>query len=242
VPGEEIPPETADRVGLYRSVLARSAGPVLAVLDNASSTEQVHPLLPGDARHCVLVTSRHLLPQLGARQLVLSVLSPDEAVGLLDAAVHAADLSGTRVIRDLSSSRRVASYCGHLPLALQIAAALLVFEPAKPVAELAGDLAQAHTRLDYLDDGERAVRAAFDLSYHRLPPDQARLFRLLGVHPAGYRCGYRRGAGRSPRTCHPTDAGGVGARSPHPADCSPGPVADARPHPYLRRAGNHPTR
>jgi hypothetical protein len=32
VPGEEIPPETADRVGLYRSVLASSAGPVLVVL------------------------------------------------------------------------------------------------------------------------------------------------------------------------------------------------------------------
>src|SRR6185437_10426928 len=27
VPGEEIPPETADRAGLYRSVLASSAGP-----------------------------------------------------------------------------------------------------------------------------------------------------------------------------------------------------------------------
>lgn len=183
VPGEEIPPETADRVGLYRSVLAGLTGSVLVVLDNASAAEQVRPLLPGDARHRVLVTSRHTLPQLGARLLELSVLSAADAIGLLDAAVRAADPSGTRIAEEPSWSNQVARYCGHLPLALQIAAALLVFDPAKPVAELAADLVQAHTRLDHLDDGERAVRAAFDLSYHRLPPDQARLFRLLGVHP-----------------------------------------------------------
>jgi tetratricopeptide (TPR) repeat protein len=183
VPGDEIPPETADRVGLYRSVLAGSTGSVLIVLDNASSAEQVRPLLPGDARHRVVVTSRHSLPQLSARHLELAVLSADEAVGILDAAVRAADPSDARIGGNLPSARRVASYCGHLPLALQIAAALLVFDQGKPVAELASELAESHTRLDHLDDGERAVRAAFDLSYHRLPSDQARLFRLFGVHP-----------------------------------------------------------
>lgn len=111
------------------------------------------------------------------------MLSTADAIGLLDAAVRAADPSDTRIAEEPSWSKQVARYCGHLPLALQIAAALLVFDPAKPVAELAADLVQTHTRLDHLDDGERAVRAAFDLSYHRLPPDQARLFRLLGVHP-----------------------------------------------------------
>jgi tetratricopeptide (TPR) repeat protein len=183
VPGADIPPETADRVGLYRSVLADLPASMLVVLDNASAAEQVRPLLPGDARHRVLVTSRHGLPQLGARLLELGVLSSADAVGLLDAAVRAANPADPRILEEPSWSNQVARYCGHLPLALQIAAALLALDPAKPVAELAVDLAEAHTRLDHLDDGERAVRAAFDLSYHRLPPDHARLFRLLGVHP-----------------------------------------------------------
>jgi tetratricopeptide (TPR) repeat protein len=183
VPGADIPPETADRVGLYRSVLADLPTAVLVVLDNASAADQVRPLLPGDARHRALVTSRHSLPQLGARLLELSVLSAADAVGLLDAAVRAANPTDARIAQEPSWSNQVAHHCGHLPLALQIAAALLALDPAKPVAELAGDLAEAHTRLDHLDDGERAVRAAFDLSYRRLPPEQARLFRLLGVHP-----------------------------------------------------------
>jgi tetratricopeptide (TPR) repeat protein len=183
VPGEEIPPETVDRVGLYRSVLAGAAGPVLVILDNASAAEQVRPLLPGDTRHRVLITSRHSLPQLGVRHRELAVLSVGDSVSVLNAAVRAANPVDARIAADLPASNRVASHCGQLPLALQIAAALLAFEPTMPVAELAEELAEAHTRLEHLDDGERAVRAAFDLSYHRLPADQARLFWLLGVHP-----------------------------------------------------------
>jgi tetratricopeptide (TPR) repeat protein len=183
VPSPKIPPETEDRIGLYRSVLAGSKDAVLVVLDNASSAEQVRPLLPGDRRHRVLVTSRHSLPQLGARLLDLAVLTADEAVGLLDADLRAADPSDNRIAADSSSSRKMSSHCGYLPLALRIAAALLAMDPTKPVSELEAELAEARTRLDHLDDGERAVRAAFDLSYHRLPPEQARLFRLLGVYP-----------------------------------------------------------
>ncbi|WP_432253221.1 hypothetical protein [Streptomyces sp. HNM1019] len=39
------------------------------------------------------------------------------------------------------------------------------------------------TRVDYLDDGERGVRAAFDLSYGRLTDEQSRLFLLLALAP-----------------------------------------------------------
>ncbi|MTE13463.1 hypothetical protein [Nocardia aurantiaca] len=38
-------------------------------------------------------------------------------------------------------------------------------------------------RLEELDAGERAVRAAFTLSYQDLPPRRQRLFRRLGLHP-----------------------------------------------------------
>ena len=47
VPAEHIPPAAEERAGLYRSVLAQIADPVLVIADNASSEAQVRPLLPG---------------------------------------------------------------------------------------------------------------------------------------------------------------------------------------------------
>ncbi|WP_153182866.1 tetratricopeptide repeat protein, partial [Streptomyces sp. E5N298] len=100
-----------------------------------------------------------------------------------DRALRIADPHDGRVGDDTGTSDRLASLCGRLPLALQIAAALLAADPGKPVSELVAALAEAHDRLDHLDDGERSVRAAFELSYRRLPPEQARLLRLLALAP-----------------------------------------------------------
>ncbi|MFI9762138.1 ATP-binding protein [Streptomyces sp. NPDC051963] len=183
---EHIPGRADDRAVLYRSVLAGRAqerGPVLLLADNASSPDQVRPLLPGDTRHRVLVTSRDRLPQLGARLVRLDQLTPEDAYELLDLALRIADPDDSRVMDDTDGARQLAVLCGHLPLALQIAAALLVEDPDKPLAELVDELAASHDRLDDLDDGERSVRAAFDLSYRRLPAGQAGLLRLLAVAP-----------------------------------------------------------
>ncbi|MFI9174558.1 tetratricopeptide repeat protein [Streptomyces lincolnensis] len=185
---EHIPVRGDERGALYRSVLAergreRERGAVLVLADNASSPDQVRPLLPGDARHRLIVTSRGKLPQLGARLLALDELSPEEAYELLDRALRIADSDDSRVVDEAEEAVRVASRCGHLPLALQIAAALLVLDRDKAVAELASELAEFRDRLAHLDDGERSVRAAFDLSYRRLPADQARLLRLLCLAP-----------------------------------------------------------
>ena len=183
---EHIPVRADERAALYRSVLAergRERGAVLVLADNASASDQVRPLLPGDERHRLLVTSRTKLPQLGARLLSLDEMMPNEAYRLLDGALRVADPSDNRVAEESEAAAELASHCGHLPLALQIAAALLVLDPGKPVAELAAELSESRDRLMYLDDGERSVRAAFDLSYRRLPPDQARLLRLLALAP-----------------------------------------------------------
>ncbi|WP_405648645.1 tetratricopeptide repeat protein [Streptomyces sp. NBC_00019] len=183
---EHIPLGADEQGSLYRSRLAdraRQQGAVLVLADNVSSPEQVRPLVPGDPRHRLLVTSRSKLPQLGARLLALDELTPREAYDLLQRALRIADPADSRVADEAEAAAQVALRCGHLPLALQIAAALLVLDVDKPVAELAGELAEFRNRLDHLDDGERSVRAAFDLSYRNLPPDQARLFRLLAVAP-----------------------------------------------------------
>jgi hypothetical protein len=180
--GGHIPPELDARAALFRSQLARSGGPVLVIADNASAADQVLPLLPGDSRHRVLVTSRHTL-RLHARVHEVKVLSGEASVELLASAVRTASAPDRRIAEEAGPSARVAALCGYLPLALQIAAALLVSDPGKTVAELADELAEEDQRLAFLNDGERAVRTAFDLSYRRLAPDAARLFCLLAANP-----------------------------------------------------------
>jgi len=110
-------------------------------------------------------------------------LSPEEAYDLLDRALRIAAPGDARVASEGAAAAELALLCGHLPLALQIAAALLVLDRGKLVAELVVELAESGDRLQHLDDGERSVRAAFDLSYRRLPAEQARLLRLLALAP-----------------------------------------------------------
>ncbi|WP_371599510.1 tetratricopeptide repeat protein [Streptomyces sp. NBC_00564] len=184
---EHIPTGVDARAALYRSALAaraREKGPVLILADNASSPAQVRPLLPGGgAGHRLLVTSRDRLPQLGARLLALDELTPGEAYDLLDRALRIAHPTDSRVADDAEAAEELAALCGHLPLALQIATALLVVDRDKPVGELVTELAESRDLLGHLNDGERSVRAVFDLSYKRLPPEQARVLRLLALAP-----------------------------------------------------------
>ncbi len=183
---EHVPATADERAVLYRSVLAERAGdrgPMLILADNASSPEQVRPLLPGDARHRVLVTSRNRLPQLPARLLPLNQLTATGSKELLDRALRIADLDDRRITDEPEAARRLAALCGHWPLALRISAALLAAERDKPVMELVGELEASRDLLADLEDGERSVRAAFALSYRRLPAGQARLLRLLALAP-----------------------------------------------------------
>lgn len=179
----DLPATTDAKCSLYRTLLAEQAEPLLLVLDNASRPDQVMPLVPGVRRHRVLVTSRHTLPTLGARLIDLKVLDAEAAVELLRQALRTADPADQRVAEAGENAAEVARLCGYLPLALQIVAALLVLEPEQTVADVASALVQARSSLDYLDDGDRAVRASFDLSYCHLTDEEADLLRLLAFNP-----------------------------------------------------------
>ncbi|MFF9765156.1 tetratricopeptide repeat protein [Streptomyces sp. NPDC014636] len=186
VAAAHVPGTLDERAGLYRSVLAeraRTTGRVLIVVDNASQPGQVRPLLPGHTAHRVLVTSRDTMPQLGAHLIHLDILRPEAARDVLHSALRTAVPADRRVLDDPEATGRLCELCGQLPLALQIAAALLISDTGKPVAELVSELTDSATVLDHLHDGERGVRAAFDLSYRRLGPEPARLFRLLALAP-----------------------------------------------------------
>ncbi|MEU6553426.1 SAV_2336 N-terminal domain-related protein [Streptomyces sp. NPDC046915] len=183
---EHVPPQPDERAMLYRSILTerlRVQGPVLVLLDNAVSSQQVRPLIPGGPQHRLLVTSRHRLVQLESRCMDLDVFTPGEAHGFLDRALRVADPADTRVADEAEAAAEIARLCGHLPLALQIAASLLTADRERSVAELADELAGSANRLAVLDDGEYSIRAAFDLSYRRLSADEARLLRLFAAAP-----------------------------------------------------------
>ncbi|WP_433379262.1 BTAD domain-containing putative transcriptional regulator [Actinoplanes sp. CA-142083] len=181
VRGTEIPPGVEERAGRYRSEL--TGRKMLVLLDNASSVEQVRPLLPGTGSCLVLITSRDALPGMvaihGAERINLDLLPLPDAVVLLRR------LIGGRVDSEPSVAEDLARACARLPLALRIAAELAAARADVSLAELVGELGDHRVRLDLLDAGDpRAeVRAVFSWSYQNLPADAARVFRLLGLHP-----------------------------------------------------------
>ncbi|MFD8646529.1 tetratricopeptide repeat protein [Streptomyces mirabilis] len=181
-----IPVRAEERAAFYRTALARLArekGPALVLADNASSVAQVRPLLPGDSVHRLLTTSRHKFPTLGARLLALDELSTDSACDLLQRALRTANPDDARLVDDSASTSALTKLCGCLPLALQIAAALLIADQHMPISELGRALSASRNRLDQLDDGDRSMRATFELSYRALPEQHARLLRMLAVAP-----------------------------------------------------------
>jgi len=177
-----LPADPDELAGIYRSQL--SGRRVLVVLDNAASSEQVRPLLPGTAGCLAIVTSRNRLSGLvavdGAQRLTLDVLPPGQAAALI------ARMAGEqRVAADPAATRRLAGLCGWLPLALRITADRAAAHPHLSLADLAEDLSAASSRLDVLaaDEQTSQVRAVFSWSYQALAPAAARAFRLLGLHP-----------------------------------------------------------
>ncbi len=177
----EIPADQHEQARRYRSLLADRA--VLVVLDNAASSDQVRPLLPGGRHCCTLVTSRNRLVGLiahdGAHPVALDVLTRSEARSVL-----VATLGEARVDHEPIAAAELTRLCGGLPLALRMAAAQLVLAPHRPITDLVAELSGAG-RLATLGAGEESAgpRAAFALSYRALPEETRRLFRLLGLVP-----------------------------------------------------------
>lgn len=184
VPVERIPASVEAQVALYRTTLADRR--VLIVVDNVRDSEQVRPLLPGVAGCAVIVTSRNHLSSLvaveGARQLSLDLMSWDEAVELL-----AVRLGGHRVSAEMPATKRLASLCARLPLALAVVAARAAANPTFSLDAIAADLERHANSLDGLRTGENDladVRAAFSWSYESLTNEAAQLFRQVGLCPA----------------------------------------------------------
>ena len=182
VESERVPDSLSEATALYRSLLAGKR--TLVVLDNAISAEQVEALLPGGSANAVLVTSRNRLAGLAVRhggsQFVLDALPADQAHTLINLII-----GGRRSALEPKAVQELAVRCGHLPLALCIAAANLADDPTQSIATY---LAKHHagrwlTDLAVPGGSDHSVQAAFDLSLRTLNQRQQHLLVLLGLVP-----------------------------------------------------------
>ncbi|MEU2287569.1 tetratricopeptide repeat protein [Streptomyces sp. NPDC013178] len=193
VRNDDLPGTAQAQSGLFRSLLSERAeqqGPMFLLLDNVSRPEQIAPLLPGTDRHRVLITSRDRLSSLPAQLIALQPLSPDEAADLVTEALLTRDKTDNRPAQEPEALRELAVLCGRLPVALQIAAAQLSHRRTRPIASLVDDIRAASDRIGALEskgvdqyNKPLALRPIFEVSYSRLPEDQARMLRLLALAP-----------------------------------------------------------
>ena len=176
------PPESEAELGnIYHSVLHGMQA--LLLLDNAADDRQVRPLLPPQS--CgVIVTSRRKFTLPGLVPMDLDVLSTDKAVELLlklwkPGAPPSAEQLGDKDLLE------IARLCGFLPLALRAAGSLLANSPDLSPAQYARDLQDEQKRLERIgkEGVDLDVESSLGLSYSRLKPETAAVFRILSIFP-----------------------------------------------------------
>ncbi|WP_427165908.1 tetratricopeptide repeat protein [Streptomyces sp. C1-1] len=192
VRNRDLPPTAERQYDAYRALLAERRERILLILDNVSDPAQFLPLLPGTDHHRVLITSRKRPDSLPVRRIDLDTLASDESVALLTRALGDSDERDERCAREPEALRELATLCGNLPLALQIAAAMLRRRQPRTIASLVHDIRKATDPTIALDGGTGAtdqygrslvLRPVLETSYRQLPAQQARLLRLLALAP-----------------------------------------------------------
>jgi DNA-binding SARP family transcriptional activator len=177
VAGDRLPASLDERAFLWRSMIAGRR--VLLVLDDAHSAEQILPLLPGSAGSVVLVTSRHRLTGFDSAAVILNALSPADSSALFTR------IAGVGRCQDGEAVAAAVRLCGHLPLAIRLAASHLRDRPSWSIGDLVDELARARQGGYASGEITRGLTRSFELSYHGLDNSQQRLFRCLGMHPGG---------------------------------------------------------
>jgi hypothetical protein len=171
---QAIPAGLADRQAMWRDRM--DGRRVLLMLDDATGSSQVRPLLFASSGALALVTSRHRLSDLPeALPLELKMLEPVEAAWLFTRLAARPDIRAEDGI-----VARIVLLCGCLPLAVSLAAGHFKHHPVWTLSDLADHLESA---ADAVIAGSGLVAASFSLSYGNLPADQQQFFRRLGLYP-----------------------------------------------------------
>ncbi|WP_367130400.1 tetratricopeptide repeat protein [Saccharothrix sp. HUAS TT1] len=175
-----IPVELHSQVALYRSIVAKRR--MLIILDNAVSSAQVDPLLPGGDSCVTVVTSRRVLNAIisrhGAHHVPLDTLDDSDAHALL-----ALRLGTDRIAEDVEAVAGLIKLCKGLPIALSVIAGRAVARPHVPLADFAIELRDFGLAALEDDDPTVSLPAILSWSYSELPHNQQIAFGLLGIAP-----------------------------------------------------------
>lgn len=182
---EATPSSTEDCSRMLRSLLAERR--MLLVLDDAASSDQVEPLLPGTNDCGVLITSRRRLTGLtlrsAAHRFPLTGVTSQAATDLLRRLVS----PQRAIVADSPAActlAAIADGCDRLPLALHAAAEVINQHPGHALSEI-GEVLTGPRRLHVLTTAAlgdpSALRTTLNVSYQQLSPLAARLFRGLGT-------------------------------------------------------------
>ncbi|MGW0531360.1 BTAD domain-containing putative transcriptional regulator [Streptomyces sp. NPDC003032] len=172
-PAELLPPDLPGLVRRYRALFVLRV-PALLVLDNAVREAQVRPLLPSAALATTVVTSCSRLAGLdGSQVLELRPLDDRDALELLRRVTGAAVVDA-----DPRAARRIARFCGGLPLALRIAGARLASRRVWPLAKLA-DHVESSCGLDWFTVGDIDLRRSLRRGYGTLTDEDWSDLQLL---------------------------------------------------------------
>ncbi|MDA0563826.1 hypothetical protein LG943_05710 [Streptomonospora sp. S1-112] len=142
---------------------------LLVVVDNVADADQVRPLLAGDGRSALILTSRARLALPGVRAVSLTPPPAGEAQRMFADALG--DHPAAASTEDIAEVVRA---LGGLPLAVVLAATWLAHRPAATVADL----------LARLPASQQPVEDMLELSYGELPEDLRTFGRLIAHHPA----------------------------------------------------------
>ncbi len=169
--------DIGSRSRVVRELLAHKQA--LIILDNVQSSTEVKSLLPPTGSCAVIITTRHqnLSILRGARRFEIHPFDEEKAESM---ALFATILDEGRVERERPLFTELANLLGHLPLAVDIAAARLAYEPGWATADFVQRVRQQH-RLSELSYEDQSVRLSFNTSYNALSAQQQQFFAALSL-------------------------------------------------------------
>ncbi len=179
VPADRIPEDAEGRIALWRRTM--STHRMILLLDNVMDDSQVRPLLTSPPR-----------PWSSSRAVrfswtwTLLIRCPLGSCRRATVSPSSRAYSAGRARRtEPEAVAQLTELCGHLPLALRIAAARLRKRPRWTVRYLVDRLRDDAHRLAELNSGERSVEVTLRLSCEGLAAETREAFRLLGPVPGG---------------------------------------------------------
>lgn len=163
------------RAAALRNVLAEKHA--LIIFDDLVDAAVVRPLLPGGEKCRVLISTRNhdIASTLNAQPISPPELPTEAGVDLLVRV-----LGAPRVDAEVESARRICEIVEGLPLAVEIVAQRLFSRPQQSLGNMVARLEDSSQRLG-LEISDRAIRAAFEVSWNLLSDDQREVFSLMGV-------------------------------------------------------------